>query len=114
MSLESAKRWMMNHALKIICPPCNGKKTPNKNEFPNSVVQCPCYCPKCNRTWQYKTQIEKRVRNRKPIWYYHKEQLFIKDDGEQNPLHRPENSNSDLGKGSSENSSGTGSEDDRS
>lgn len=74
-------RWLNKHAYNILCPPCAGKKRPDR--LGDSQVKAVILCPKCKRVWAYQIDISQVVIKRKPIWYYTKYQPFIREQDAQ-------------------------------
>lgn len=66
-------RWFKRHSRENLCPPCAGLIRPNRLE--DHVVRCTNLCPKCKKIWIYEIDIAKKVKDRKPRWWYSKIQF---------------------------------------
>lgn len=70
---DHARNWLRRVARRIKCPPCAGKRRPDR--LADHVAQTPCICPECKKIWVYRIRIEEAVKDRIPMWHYSKNQL---------------------------------------
>lgn len=78
---QSLIKWLHEHAPTIPCPPCAGKRHPDRQA--DCRAQGPNICPVCHKVWMYRVRIEIPVARRVPVWWYSNNQPFIKERHEQ-------------------------------
>jgi hypothetical protein len=70
---QHARNWLINHAKRVECPPCKGKR--KADVFSGSLKRGPCVCPKCKKVWIFiLLNMEDKRSKWRTTWYYAKHQ----------------------------------------